>query len=147
MLFDLQTAPLELTPLIASVRTDACGAVVTFLGVVRADGEGEDRVAGLRYEAYPEMALREMRAIGVEAVERFAGVRVSIVHRIGELGLGEASVAIAVAAPHRGPALHACEYAIEQLKHRVPVWKKERYRDRDGRWLENAPPRVSSDAP
>jgi molybdopterin synthase catalytic subunit len=79
-----------------------------------------------------------MRAIGAEASERFGNARVAIAHRVGELSLGEAAVAIAVAAPHRGAAFDACEYAIDELKRRVPIWKKERYVDGGEHWRENA---------
>jgi molybdopterin synthase catalytic subunit len=130
--------PLDLAPLIDWVRTDGCGAVVTFLGVVRETSSGDERpVDGLSYEAYPSMALAEMRAIGEEVSRRFESARIAIVHRVGRLGLGEASVAIAVASAHRALAFDACESAIDELKRRVPIWKKEHYRDGDAAWREN----------
>lgn len=130
--------PLDLEGLIAAVRTDACGAVVAFLGVVRdCDDEGR-AVDGLSYEAYHEMAVPEMRAIAAEASARFGTARVALAHRVGTLAVGEASVAVAAAAPHRGVAFGACEYVIDELKRRVPIWKKERYRDGNARWRENA---------
>lgn len=129
--------PIVLDALVAAVRTDACGAVVTFLGVVRSTSAGDARpVDGLTYEAYPAMALAEMHAIAGEAQTRFDAA-IAIVHRTGALVLGEASVGIAAASAHRGVAFDACEYVIDQLKLRVPVWKKEHYVDGDAAWRAN----------
>ena len=129
--------PIDLEALVEAVRTDACGAVVTFLGVVRATSAGDDRpVDGLTYEAYPAMALAEMQAIANEASGAFSAV-IAIVHRTGVLHLGEASVGIAAASAHRGVAFDACEYVIDQLKLRVPVWKKEHYIDGATAWRAN----------
>jgi molybdopterin synthase catalytic subunit len=138
MFFDITDRPLEIEPLIRAVRSDATGGLVTFVGYVRDRSDDDRPVDGLSYEAHRELALDELRAIGAEASTRFGPARVAIVHRIGELGLGEAAVAIAVAAAHRGAAFDACEYAIDELKRRVPIWKKERYLDGDARWRENA---------
>ncbi len=129
--------PIALDRLVAAVRTDTCGAVVTFLGVVRATSAGDERpVDGLTYEAYPAMALAEMRAIATESQAQFAAA-IAIVHRTGALALGEASVGIAAASAHRGVAFDACEFVIDQLKLRVPVWKKEHYVDGDEAWRAN----------
>lgn len=130
--------PIALEPLIAAVRTAADGAVVAFLGVVRQRSDDDRPVDGLSYEAYPAMALPEMRTIAAEAQSRFAGARIAIVHRIGDLRIGEASVAIAASAPHRADAFDACEYAIDELKRRVSIWKKEHYTDGEATWRENA---------
>jgi len=128
---------IALDALVDAVRTDACGAVVTFLGVVRATSAGDERpVDGLMYEAYPAMALAEMQTIAHEARTQF-DVDVAIVHRTGALALGEASVGIAAASAHRGVAFDACEFVIDQLKLRVPVWKKEHYLDGDATWRAN----------
>jgi molybdopterin synthase catalytic subunit len=132
--------PIDLGALIERVRSDACGAVVTFIGVVRAVSDDGRPVEGLTYEAYPALALPEMRAIGAEASQRFGGVRVAIVHRVGALALGEVSVAIVVAAAHRGVAFDACEHAIDELKRRLPVWKKEHYVGGGARWRDNVVP-------
>jgi len=140
--YEITREPLDLEPLIEAVRSDACGAIVAFLGVVRELGDGDQPVDGLSYEAYPEMALPEMRAIGAEASRKFGEARVAIVHRIGDLRLGEASVAVAVAAPHRGVAFDACEYAMDELKARVSIWKKEHFRSGEARWRPNAAPGV-----
>jgi len=128
--------PIDLDALIARVRTDACGAVAAFLGVVREQHEGRP-VSGLSYEAYPSMALQEMKEIAQEAISRFGPCEIAIVHRTGDLQIGEASVAVAVGAPHRGEAFDACEYAIDELKVRVEVWKKEHYVDGSASWVDN----------
>lgn len=120
------------------VRTDACGAIVTFAGVVRELSDDERAVDGLSYETYPAMALEEMHKIAEEATAKFGPCEIAIVHRFGDLAIGETSVAVAVAAPHRGPAFDACEYAIDELKLRVEIWKKEHYLDGEATWRENA---------
>jgi molybdopterin synthase catalytic subunit len=135
---EITDKPLELAPLIADVRADDCGAIVAFLGVVRATADDGRVVDGLTYEAYPVMALPEMEAIAAETESKFGGAHVAIVHRVGELAVGEPSVAIVVAAPHRGVAFDACEYAIDELKTRVPIWKKEHYASGEAAWRENA---------
>jgi molybdopterin synthase catalytic subunit len=140
--YEITREQLDAAALIEAVRSDECGAIVTFLGVVRVMGDGDRAVDGLAYEAYPEMALTAMREIGAEASTKFGAARVAIAHRIGDLGLGEASVAIAVASKHRAVAFEACEYAIDQLKARVPIWKKENYRDGEARWRPNASPKA-----
>jgi molybdopterin synthase catalytic subunit len=128
--------PISLEPLMERVRTDECGAVVAFLGVVRAQNEGR-RVTGLSYEAYPAMALEQMREIAREASAQFGPCEIAIVHRTGDLAIGEASVAVAVGTPHRNDAFAACEYAISELKRRVEIWKKEHYVDGDATWVDN----------
>lgn len=110
------------------VRQDSSGAVAGFLGVVRDHARGRT-VRYLEYDAYPEMALAKMREIGEEIRRRWPVDRVAIVHRIGRLEIGEASVAIAVASPHRAEALEACAHVIERLKAIVPIWKKEVWTD------------------
>jgi len=138
MRYDIVDVPLEIEPLIAAVRGPGAGALVTFVGYVRERADDGRAVDGLSYEAHRDLALAELRAIGSEAAERFDGAVVAIAHRVGVLGLGEAAVAIAVGSAHRGAAFDACEYAIDELKRRVPIWKKERYVDGDERWRENA---------
>jgi len=130
------TEPIDPGPLVERVRTRECGAVVTFLGTVRARSDDGRAVDALSYEAYPPMALAEMESIAQEIVERYHPCHVAMVHRVGKLAVGETSVAIAVGAPHRAQAFDACEYAIDELKKRVEVWKKEHYEDGDERWLD-----------
>jgi molybdopterin synthase catalytic subunit len=113
---------------------------VTFLGTTRETSPGDPRpVEALDYEAYDAMALAEMRAIAAETRERFGPLGIAMVHRTGRVALGEPSVAVVVAAPHRGAAFDACRYAIDALKSRVPVWKRERYRDGGTAWIANTP--------
>jgi molybdopterin synthase catalytic subunit len=122
------------------VPTSRDGAVVVFLGQTRetpgtpAPGEeaeaarhAGERVARLEYEAFAEMALDVLRAIGSEIEEKFGVRRLAIVHRSGVVEVGQASVVIVAAAPHRGPAFDACRYAIEELKARAPIWKAEHF--------------------
>jgi len=104
------------------------GALCLFLGVVRDENEGR-RVLRLEYEAYEDMALPLMEEIAAEARRQFGVGEVRIVHRLGRLEIGEVSVAVAAASPHRAEAFAACRYAIDTLKARVPIWKKEFYAD------------------
>ena len=126
--FEITELPISLDEVVRRVRLDSSGAVASFLGVVRVLSRGRT-VQYLEYEAYPEMAVASMRAIGEEIRGRFAVDQVAILHRVGRLGIGEASVAIAVASPHRREALEACAHAIERLKAVVPIWKKEVWAD------------------
>ena len=125
---------------LGSVGSTADGAVVLFLGTVRDENEGRP-VSGMRYDAYVEMAEPVLREI-VEEAARDAGTdRIAVVHRIGELAVGDVSVAIAVSAPHRAGSFDAARYIIEQIKLRLPVWKHERYSEGSARWLAgNVPP-------
>jgi molybdopterin synthase catalytic subunit len=124
-----------------AVKTDAHGAVVTFLGTTRETSPDDPRpVAALEYEAYESLAVAEMKKIADETRERFGPLDIAMVHRTGRVALGEPSVAVVVAAPHRGAAFDACRYAIDALKSRVAVWKREVYRDGDTAWIANTPP-------
>jgi len=130
--------PLDAATLAARVRSDACGAVVMMVGVVRGTSDDGRRVTGMEYEAYETMALRELREIACEARSRWPECTIAIAHRIGDLGIGEASVVVAVGSPHRAEAFDACEFCIDELKARVEIWKREHYADGgDPRWLEN----------
>ncbi len=114
------------------------GGVVTFLGVVRADSGDGRIVTALRYEAFESMALREFEAIAGEAREHFGDVQIGIVHRVGEVRAGEISVAVLAASAHRAAAFDACRYAIDELKRRAPIWKKECYADGSAEWRNGA---------
>lgn len=117
-----------------AVTTPGAGGVVTFTGVVRDNARGK-RVRALEYDAYPEMAESELARIAAETQRRWPGSGVALVHRIGALEIGECSVAVVVACPHRAEAFEACRYAIDTLKTTVPIWKKERYEDGE-EWVE-----------
>ena len=110
---------------------------MTFLGVVRNDAHDGRAVVGLSYEAYESMACAEFEAIDAQARERFGDVRLWIAHAVGDLAVGEVAVAVAVAAQHRAAAFDACRFAIDRLKARAPIWKKERYVDGEARWRAN----------
>ena len=131
---------------LARVGSDRDGATLLFLGVVR-DHADDRPVSGMSYDAYGEMAGEVLRKIAAEAAERLGTDRVAVVHRFGELAIGEVSVAIAVSSPHREEAYEASRYVIEQLKERLPVWKKEHYVDGVSEWVEgNVPPGTASGA-
>lgn len=124
--------PIDLTILLGISPAD--GAACLFVGVVRNENQGRS-VERLEYEAYEEMALPLMEEIAAETRRRFPVTGVRLVHRLGRLEIGEASVAVATTSPHRGEAFAACRFAIDTLKARVPIWKKEHYADGTA-WLE-----------
>ena len=131
----LVRGPIDSAALAAGVSTPKDGAVATFVGVVRDNHEGR-QVLWLEYEAHEEMAKKQLAAL-IEAARRRWGVgEVAIQHRLGRLEIGEVSVAIAVAAPHRAEALEACRWLIDTLKAEVPIFKKEAYSDGQG-WVED----------
>ena len=111
------------------VRSDSCGAVVTFLGTVRDHSHGREDVLYLEYEAYPEMAIKELEKVRQQLKERWGVDEVAISHRTGRLEIGEVSLVVAIASPHRIEAFQACQEAIDFIKQTVPVWKKEVFRD------------------
>jgi len=119
-----------------SQTAPADGALCLFVGVVRNENRGRS-VVRLEYQAYEEMALPLMQQIARETRERFPVTAVRLVHRLGSLAIGEASVAVAVASPHRAEAFAACRFAIDTLKAQVPIWKKELYADGSA-WLDEA---------
>ena len=121
------------------VGSDEDGAVLLFLGVVRDHADGRP-VSGMRYDAYVSMAAPVLEEIAAEAAERLTTDRLAVVHRVGELDIGEVSVAIAVSSPHRAQAYEASRYVIEEIKKRLPVWKKEHYVDGSAEWVEGTVP-------
>ncbi|MFL5607530.1 MAG: molybdenum cofactor biosynthesis protein MoaE [Gemmatimonadaceae bacterium] len=121
--------------LLRSVGRPANGAVLLFLGVVRETNDGRS-VTGIEYSAYEAMAEAELASIAHEAAERFGTPDIAIEHRLGDLELEDASVGIAVAHPHRGAAYDASRWIIEELKRRVPIWKRERYVDGTREWVD-----------
>lgn len=138
--FDLTEEPIDPRPLEEEVRSDRDGAVVTFAGVTRNHNEGES-IATLRYECYEEMARKVMGQIFEEAVKRFAISRARVVHRLGEVPIGAASVLVVVASEHRGPAFEACGFLMDRLKAELPIFKKEKLAGADGssRWVGDLP--------
>jgi molybdopterin synthase catalytic subunit len=126
---------LDPSALLAEVASHANGASLLFVGTVRDVSEGR-AVTGIEYTTYVAMATRELEAIVAEAASRFGTSDVVVEHRVGRLALGEASVVIAVAHPHRAEAYDASRFIIEELKRRVPIWKREEYIDGTREWVD-----------
>ncbi|CAN5871052.1 hypothetical protein BH20GEM1_BH20GEM1_19700 [soil metagenome] len=136
-LYQITDSPLDPEGIRTAIADPATGAVATFVGVARNSFAGKE-VRYLEYEAYAPMAELQMRQIGTEIAHRWPEVTgVAIAHRIGRVEVGEASVALAVSAPHRREALAACAHGIERLKATLPGWKKEVFAD-GSEWRENA---------
>jgi molybdopterin synthase catalytic subunit len=117
--------------LLAEVQGPERGGTCVFLGTVRSD----DDVTGIEYSAYDDMALAEIKQMLAEAEQRWPDARVTLQHRLGLIPVGEASIAIAAAAPHREAAFAACRYVIEEVKKRLPIWKKELRVDGSAKWV------------
>ncbi len=124
--FRLTERPISLEAIVAEVADERAGAIATFSGTTRVESRGRT-VLHLDYEAYPGMAERVMEEIARELAAKYDLLGIAITHRIGRVGIGETSVVIAVSAPHRRAALAACAQGIDELKERVPLWKKEVY--------------------
>ncbi|HEX5953899.1 MAG TPA: molybdenum cofactor biosynthesis protein MoaE [Rhodanobacteraceae bacterium] len=133
-MFAISEAPIDTLRLQHGLEADGAGAVVCFEGRVRNYNEGR-AVNGLSYQAYIELAEAEGRRIVEEARGRFEIERVSCVHRVGDLALGDVAVWAGVSAGHRAAAFDACRYVIDEVKARVPVWKREHYADGESGWL------------
>ena len=131
--------PIEVERLVQLVANAGAGASSLFVGTVRDSNDGRP-VVGIDYQAYGPMAERELRAIVAEASERFATLGIAAEHRIGFLEIGEISVAIAASHERRGPAIEAARYIIEQIKRRLPVWKREHYADGTREWVDPTKP-------
>ncbi|MFL6414349.1 MAG: molybdenum cofactor biosynthesis protein [Bryobacteraceae bacterium] len=149
-IFALTRSVIDGAGLARQIQRSEDGAVVTFEGVVRNNTNGRE-TTHLEYEGYEGMALDRMRRIGREIVTQFAIGRIGIIHRLGSLQIGEASVVIAVSAPHRKPAFDAALEAINRLKREVPIWKKEYFADGavwvDGEWDHALLLRASKNGP
>lgn len=137
---------INVASLIDCVSDDGIGAVTVFLGTVRNVNDGRT-VTGIDYEAYGPMAESELRAIAAELVTAMPELRLAIAHRTGTLGLGEVSVAIAAGHAHRAQALDASRAAIEAIKKRVPIWKREHYAEGDWGWVDPTQQRALALAP
>jgi molybdopterin synthase catalytic subunit len=129
----LSRAPLDAQTLLAEVSAPERGGTALFLGTVRDDG---GQVTGIEYSAYDAMADAELDRIVTEATRQWPDARVAVRHRLGLVPTGHASIAIAAAAPHRAEAFAACRYVIEEVKRRLPVWKRERHRDGTAVWVD-----------
>lgn len=133
----LSSSPLSLQQCVAAVADSGAGAIATFVGVTRDTFEGKP-VVRLEYEAYEPMALAECRALCERVRQRWAVIKVAVAHRTGVVMCGEASVVIAVSSAHRAEALEAVQFAINELKATVPIWKKEVYGEDGYTWKANA---------
>ncbi len=140
---DVVLDPIDPAAVLARVGDPRDGAVVLFLGIVRNANEGRP-VSGMEYDGYIEMAREQLAAIAEEAAGRAGSDRVAVVHRLGTLGIGEVSVAIAASTPHRAQAFDAARHVIEEIKERLPVWKREHYLDREAAWLDGHLPTAAA---
>jgi len=132
MMTRLTRSAISVEALLGEVQGPERGGTCVFLGTVRS---GDD-VTGIEYSAYDDMALAEINRMLAEAEERWPDARVTLRHRLGLVPVGEASIAIAAAAPHREAAFAACRYVIEEVKKRLPIWKKELHADGSGTWVD-----------
>lgn len=138
---DVQEAPVDVARAFAFLQTPHAGGLSVFAGTTRQWTDGVETVR-LEYEGYRPMALAEMRKIAGEAAEAWPLLKACLVHRLGVVPAGEASVVVGVAAAHRAEAFEACRFLIDTLKTRVPIWKREVYRDGHTEWVEGTAPPV-----
>ena len=143
-LFRVSDEQLDARSVAACVEDDGCGAIATFIGTVRNHNAGRT-VRWLDYEAYAPLAVRSFERIAGEARERWPDVRLAVHHRVGRVDIGEASVVIAAASPHRADAFAAARYAIERIKQITPIWKHEHF-DGGDTWIEGATADPEDDA-
>jgi molybdopterin synthase catalytic subunit len=144
-MIQLTNEPIDAAALLQLVNSNQAGAVVLFLGTVREVTKGR-RTASLDYECYPEMAEKKLRELEAEACRRWPVTACAIVHRLGHMELGEASVAVAVSTPHRQDAFEAGKWLIDTLKEVVPIWKKENWADGTTEWVHPGLPAAGSEA-
>jgi molybdopterin synthase catalytic subunit len=132
--FSLCETAIDTAPLRQTLQHPGCGGFAAFEGWVRDENEGR-RVVRLEYEAFGPLALREGERILAAARARFGFERACCAHRVGSLGIGELAIWVGVSAAHRGEAFDACRYIVDEVKHRVPIWKKEHYENGDSGWV------------
>ena len=135
---ELTQEPIDAARLLREAARPDCGAIDLFLGTTRNHHDGKT-VTRLAYEGYEPMALEVLSAIEKETLAQFAIASCRIVHRLGEVPPGEASVAVVVAAAHRAAAFDACRQAMDQVKSRAPIWKREHFADGDAEWVKGTP--------
>jgi molybdopterin synthase catalytic subunit len=133
-MISLVHSPIDAAAVLAQVASHDAGAVILFLGTTREFTQGR-RTASLDYECYPEMAEKKLAELEAEARSRWPLTGCSIVHRLGHLALGEASIAIAVSSPHRHDAFAAGQWLIDTIKEVVPIWKQENWADGTSQWV------------
>ena len=137
-MFTISPTPLDLAALRARVLDPTCGALVSFEGLVRNHNEGRT-VQSLEYDAHPILAPKEGQRVVEESLERFDITGAIAAHRIGHLAIGEIAVAIFISSSHRQDAFAACRFLIDEIKSRVPVWKREHFTDGTAEWLAVCP--------
>ena len=133
-MIQLTNEPIDPQEALEHVRSNEAGAAVLFLGTTRQFTNGRETIS-LDYECYPEMARKELARLEEEARRRWQLTECAVVHRLGHLGLGEASVAIAVSSPHRQDAFEAGQWLIDTIKQSVPIWKQENWADGTSQWV------------
>jgi molybdopterin synthase catalytic subunit len=133
-MIEITAAPIDHAAVTEQVRSPLAGAVCTFLGTVR-ELTGDKRTVALAYEAYPEMARKKMAELEDEARRRWPIIALALVHRVGDLELGDVSVVVAVSCPHRHDSFEACRWLIDTLKEVVPIWKRECWMDGSEEWV------------
>jgi len=134
-LIDLTRQPIDVEALMRAAEHPECGAVLVFSGTVRNHHQGRE-VVKLAYQAYQPMARKEFEAIAAETQARWPELRcIQVVHRFGEMAVGQSSIVITVSAPHRAEGFAALRHIIDTIKTRVPIWKKEFYRDGESDWI------------
>ena len=143
-MINFTTEPIDFNHVTESVRSHAAGAVVLFLGTVR-EFTGDVQTSSLEYDAYPDMALQELRQLDTDVRAKWPVINVAMVHRTGDLQLGDIAVAVAVSSGHRREAFEAGQWLIDTLKVRVPLWKKEVYANGRTEWVH--PSRQTSAPP
>lgn len=136
-MFSVVRDRIDVQALEVHVRSAAFGAVVTFAGVVRELSDDGRKVSGLSYEAHEEMAVAEFARIADDARQRFGPCEIAVAHRVGDLRIGEPAVVVAVGSAHRGEAFDICEFVVDELKARAPIWKKEHYLNGASEWRAN----------
>lgn len=137
-MFSISEDPIDVERLLANVKDDSAGATILFLGTIRNHNEGYD-VSAIYYEVYMRMAEDAMAKIEADAIKRWNLKKFAAMHRIGNLKIGEVSVAIAVSSEHRAEAFEAGRYAIDRIKSEVPIWKKETISGKGGIWAQGTP--------
>jgi molybdopterin synthase catalytic subunit len=138
-MIEVTAEPIDHAAVTERVRSPRAGAVCAFLGTVR-EITGERRTVALTYEAYPEMAMKKLAELENEARRRWPVIELALVHRVGDLELGEVSVVVAVSCPHREQSFEACRWLIDTLKEVVPIWKKEIWADGTQEWIHPGTP-------
>lgn len=133
-MFSISNVSIDTDLLSKELINSRAGAFVCFEGRVRNHNDGSE-VVSLEYEVYEALAVKEAGRIVEEAKEKFNILAVVVIHRQGHLEIGDIAVWIGVIAEHRGPAFSACRYVIDEIKHRLPIWKKEHYKDKEARWI------------